>query len=123
LFLIDANSVVDFIFFCFIVQVIALLAAFEKKTGSAVDAKILKQRQRMIQSTMNSRLQDTASLMLTGRKDNVSRVSNKDHFTPTLIIVPPRYAVYRIYNSFNITISYSKTLCLLKRYRELEERV
>jgi len=105
------------------VQVIALLAAFEKKTGSALDAKILKQRQRMIQSTMNSRLQDTASLMLTGRKDNVSSVSNKDHFTPTLIIVPPRYVVYRIYNSFNITISYSKTLCLLKRHRELEERV
>ena len=104
-------------------QVIALLAAFEKKTGSALDAKILKQRQRMIQSTMNSRLQDTASLMLTGRKDNVSSVSNKDHFTPTLIIVPPRYVVYRIYNSFNITISYSKTLCLLKRHRELEERV
>jgi hypothetical protein len=84
------------------VQVIALLAAFQKKSGSGLDLKILNQRKRLIQNSSNSRLKDTASLMLTGRKETVPSVSNTDQFTPTLIIVPSRYVVYRIENSFKV---------------------
>jgi hypothetical protein len=75
------------------VQVIALLAAFQKKTGCALDGKELKERRRKIQSENESfnRLNALTSFMWSGNKQPSSSVSNKNQLTPTLIIVPPRF--------------------------------
>ena len=50
----------------YIVQVISLLAAFQKKTGTGLDAKLLKQRQKVIEMEMCQKRKEEESRVWTG---------------------------------------------------------